>query len=75
MDQGRCSRLVGSSLSQCPSIYRRGSLYTDCAQVAQDILDGKYGKYQVADRWDAAFDWDNDACDEVIFGFPGAPGL
>ena len=48
--------------------------YTECAQVAQDILDGKYGKYQVADRWDAAFDWDNDACDEVIFGFPGAPG-
>ena len=30
--------------------------YTECAQVAQDILDGKYGKYQVADRWDAAFD-------------------
>ena len=49
-------------------------LKTECAQVAQDILDGKYGKYQVADRWDAAFDWDNDACDEVIFGFPGAPG-
>ena len=28
----------------------------------------------MADRWDAAFDWDNDKCDEVIFGFPGAKG-
>jgi hypothetical protein len=48
--------------------------YSDCAAMAQDILDGKYGKYSVADRWDAAFDWDNDACDEVIFGFPAAAG-
>ena len=29
-----------------------------------------YGKYQVADRWDAAFDWDNDAC-----RFPRSPSL
>ena len=28
----------------------------------------------MADRWDAAFDWNNDECDEVIFGFPAAPG-
>ena len=28
----------------------------------------------MAERWDAAFDWNNDECDEVIFGFPAAPG-
>jgi len=48
--------------------------YSDCAAMAQDIIDGKYGKYSVADRWDAAFDWNNDECDEVIFGFPAASG-
>lgn len=48
--------------------------YSDCATMAQDIIDGKYGKYSVADRWDAAFDWNNDECDEVIFGFPAASG-
>lgn len=48
--------------------------YSDCATVAQDILDGVYGDYAVADRWDAAFDWDNDNCDEVIFGFPASKG-
>lgn len=48
--------------------------YTECAQVAQDILDGKYGHYEVADRWDAAFDWNNETCDEVIFGFPASAG-
>ena len=48
--------------------------YNDCATVAQNIIDGVYGPYAVADRWDAAFDWDNDNCDEVIFGFPGSQG-
>ncbi len=48
--------------------------FADCEKVAQDIVDGKYGTYKVADRWDAAFDWDNETCDEVIFAFPGAAG-
>lgn len=55
-------------------VYIGESKYTECAKVAQDILDGEYGIYQVADRWDAAFDWDNDNCDEVIFGFPASQG-
>lgn len=45
--------------------------FTDCATYAQGILDGTYGSYKVADRWDEAFDWDNDKSDEVIFAFPG----
>lgn len=55
-------------------VYIGQAHYDDCAAVAQDILDGKYGDYAVADRWDAAFDWDNDNCDEVIFGFPASKG-
>ncbi len=48
--------------------------FDDCAVWAQAILDGEYGAYALADTWDAAFDWDNDECDEVIFGFPGSAG-
>ncbi len=55
-------------------VYTGQARYEDCAKVAQDIIDNKYGDYAVADRWDAAFDYDNDNCDEVIFGFPGAKG-
>lgn len=55
-------------------VYIGQDRYDQCAGVAQDILDGKYGAYAVADRWDAAFDWDNDNCDEVIFGFPSSKG-
>lgn len=55
-------------------VYIGQDRYADCAKVAQDIIDGVYGDYKLADRWDAAFDWDNDKCDEVIFGFPASKG-
>ena len=55
-------------------VYTGQARYNDCEHVAQDILNGVYGQYAVAERWDAAFDWNNDECDEVIFGFPAAPG-
>lgn len=55
-------------------VYVGEERYSDCASYAQDIIDGIYGDYAVADRWDAAFDWDNDNCDEVIFGFPASKG-
>ncbi|MBD5233214.1 MAG: RagB/SusD family nutrient uptake outer membrane protein [Bacteroidales bacterium] len=55
-------------------VYIGEARYDDCAAYARAILDGTYGDYQVADRWDAAFDWDNDKCDEVIFGFPASKG-
>lgn len=44
----------------------------DCEKIAQDIVDGVYGPYKVADRWDAPFDSDNDKCDELIFFFSGS---
>lgn len=55
-------------------VYVGEDRYADCEKVAQDIIDGVYGQYAVADRWDAAFDWNNDTCDEVIFGFPADQG-
>lgn len=55
-------------------VYIGEDRFTDCAKYAQDILDGTYGTYKVSDRWDAAFDWNNETCDEVIFAFPGAAG-
>ena len=55
-------------------VYIEEDRFKDCAIVCQDILDGKYGPYKVADTWDAAFDWNNNTCDEVIFGYPASSG-
>lgn len=55
-------------------VYIGEERYNDCITVAEAILRGDYGAYEVASRWDAPFDWNNDECDEVIFGFPGSQG-
>lgn len=55
-------------------VYVGEERFDDCAKYAQAILDGEYGTYKVADRWDAAFDWNNETCDEVIFAFPSSSG-
>ena len=55
-------------------VYVGEDRFADAEKYAQAIVDGTYGTYAVADRWDAAFDWDNETCDEVIFAFPGSAG-
>ena len=54
-------------------VYIGEEKYDECAAIAQKIVDGDYGKYAVADRWDAAFDWDNDNCDSVSPLMPVIP--
>lgn len=44
--------------------------FNECAIVAQDIIDGKYGSYAIEDRWDAPFDYNNQNSSETIFAFP-----
>lgn len=48
--------------------------YTECATYAQNILDGKYGFYELGKTWDEVFDWTNDQCNETIFAFPSSYG-
>ncbi len=56
-------------------VYTGVDRFNDCAAVCQDIIDGKYGTYQLEDRWDAPFDYNNGQSKETIFGFPGSFGL
>jgi len=55
-------------------VYTGVDKYTDCAAICQNIIDGKYGSYGIASRWDAPYDWNNDLCEETIFAFPGSFG-
>lgn len=50
-------------------VYIGEDKYEECGKIAQDILDGTYGQYEIASRWDAAYDWDNDTCDEGSQGY------
>ncbi|MDR1331605.1 MAG: RagB/SusD family nutrient uptake outer membrane protein [Tannerella sp.] len=48
--------------------------YADCAAYAQRIIDGEYGTYAIATRWDAPFDWNNENCEEIIYAFTSSYG-
>lgn len=50
--------------------YIRKPMYTEAAQIAQDIIDGKYGKYKLADDWTDIFGFSNDVCPEIIWSVP-----
>lgn len=54
-------------------VYTGQDRFSDCAAVCQDIINGKYGSYQLDTRWDAPFDYTNTGLNsEVIYGFPGS---
>ncbi|MEX2595250.1 MAG: RagB/SusD family nutrient uptake outer membrane protein [Anditalea sp.] len=44
--------------------------FTECAAVAQDIINGEFGDYSIESRWDAPFDYNNHNSSETIFAFP-----
>ena len=48
--------------------------WTECATMAQRIIDNEFGFYEIDSRWDAPFDWQNEFCNEVIFAFPSTYG-
>jgi hypothetical protein len=55
-------------------VYIDKPMYHECAKIAQDIIDGKYGNYRLEKRWDAIFDYDNNESSAAIFEFPTSFG-
>lgn len=51
-------------------IYAGKKMYAECAAICQDIMDGKYGQFQLAKKWYEPFDYNNDKCKENIFSLP-----
>ncbi|MCC8143051.1 MAG: RagB/SusD family nutrient uptake outer membrane protein [Tannerellaceae bacterium] len=44
--------------------------FADCAKICQDILDGKYGTYELEPTWYGVHHFDNDRSPEVIWCTP-----
>ena len=43
--------------------------YNDCAILAQDIIEGKYGTYSLASDYHQIYSEGNETCPEIIFAF------
>lgn len=48
------------------------SRYNEAAQLCQDIIDGKYGHYELDATWNGPHGFNNDASKSVIWSFPSA---
>ena len=44
--------------------------FAECAQICQDIIDQKYGQYELAKTWNEPFGFDNDKSAEIIWLAP-----
>lgn len=49
-------------------------MYAECIQMCDRIINGEFGFYEISADWFAPFDWNNETCNEVIFGFPASFG-
>ncbi len=45
-------------------------MYSEAAQICQDIIDGVYGEYALATDWTNIFGWGNETCPEIIWTVP-----
>lgn len=45
-------------------------MYEEAAKLCQDIIDGKYGQYALANHFTEIFGWDNETCPEIIWTVP-----
>lgn len=45
-------------------------MYKECAQICQDIIDGKYGKYALDEDWTKTWGFDNETSTEIIWSVP-----
>lgn len=50
--------------------YTKGkkSMFEECAKICEDIIDGKYGAYELAKDWRDIFKYGNETCPEIIYG-------
>jgi hypothetical protein len=51
-------------------VYIGKAMYTEAAEICQDIIDGKYGKYELDSDWTDTFGFDNEYSKEIIWSVP-----
>ena len=50
--------------------YINKPMYEEAAKICQDIIDGKYGQYKLANHFTEIFGWGNETCPEIIWTVP-----
>ena len=74
METGSIHRAAGAALQARlyfnAKSYIGKEMFTEAAQICQDIIDGKYGQYALETDWTNIFGFDNERCPELIWSVP-----
>ena len=66
----QCSnRMIKMRLLLNSEVFTKEAHFNECAELAQQIIDGKYGTYSLADDYRDIFDINNTSCSEVVMAF------
>ena len=68
MNQGM-NRMLKMRLLLNSELWTGTPRYTECAQLCEEIINGDYGSYNLADDYRQIYSIGNDACQELVFAF------
>lgn len=68
------NRILKARLFINSEVFTGTAKFTECANLCQEIIDGKYGKYQIVDDYRTIYNIDNDKCAEIVFAWPFEDG-
>lgn len=63
------NRMLKMRLLLNAEVFTGKAMYTECATLAQEILDGTYGTYNIVDNYRDIYAHNNHECPEVVFAF------
>ncbi|MDE6041658.1 MAG: RagB/SusD family nutrient uptake outer membrane protein, partial [Muribaculaceae bacterium] len=66
MNQG-VNRMLKMRMLLNSQLFTGVDRYAECATLCQEIIDGKYGNYELASDFRKIYDYDNNTCPEVVF--------
>ncbi|SEM90035.1 SusD family protein [bacterium A37T11] len=74
METGNINQATGAAL-KAQLYFNAGSYigenkFAACAEICQDIIDGKYGSYELATDWTDIFGFKNELCPEILWSVP-----
>jgi len=74
MENGSINQAAGAALKARlyfnAKSYIGKDMFTECAAICQDIINGVYGKYALEQDWTNIFGFNNETCPEIIWTIP-----
>ncbi|MCF0164283.1 MAG: RagB/SusD family nutrient uptake outer membrane protein, partial [Bacteroidales bacterium] len=69
------NRMIKARLLFNANVFIKENHFSECATICDEIIQGKYGKYSIANDFREVFGMNNDQCKEVIFAFAFEQGM